>query len=340
MPLHERDSVKVAVVQAASVFFDKAASTAKAVALIQETAANGANMILFPESFISGYPRGFTFGTFVGGRTLAGRKDWARHWQSAVSVGDEATQAIAEAARANKVYVFMGITERDDFGNHGTLYNSMLYFGPDGELLGNHRKLKPTASERLLWGEGDGSTLTAVDTPYGKVGGLICWENYMPLARMTMYLKGVHIYLAPTADSRESWQATIRHIACEGRCFVLGCNQYFHRDMYPQDLECYAELQSQPEEMCPGGSAIIDPFGEYAAEPLFGKEGVLYATLDLNQIDYGHYDFDVVGHYNRSDVFQLSVNETPRVPVVFRSDAETEKPLANHEATPKPLDPQ
>jgi nitrilase len=186
-----------------------------------------------------------------------------------------------------------------------------LYFGPDGKLLGKHRKLKPTAAERLIWGEGDGSTLTVLDTPLGRVGGLVCWENYMPLARMAMYTKGVELYLAPTADARDTWQATLRHIACEGRCFVLGCNQFVTRAMYPPDLEGIEDLDGQPEVMCRGGSAIISPLGEVLAGPLYDQEGMLLAELDLAEVIRSKFDFDVVGHYARPDVFQLTINESP-----------------------------
>ncbi|EFZ1984537.1 nitrilase, partial [Shigella flexneri] len=162
---------------------------------------------------------------------------------------------------------------------------------------------------RLIWGEGDGSTLPVFDTPYGKIGALICWENYMPLARADMYAKGVQIYIAPTADSRDVWQSTIRHIAVEGRCFVLSCNQYVTKDMYPTDLACYDDLSSSPDEMSPGGSAIVGPLGDYIKEPVFGKEEMLITDLDLSDIAYSQFDFDVVGHYSRPDIFQLVVNE-------------------------------
>jgi len=185
----------------------------------------------------------------------------------------------------------------------------------DGRLLGKHRKLKPTAGERLIWGEGDGSTLTVVPTEFGRVGGLICWENYMPLARMAMYAKGVEIYLAPTADARESWQATLRHIACEGRCFVLGCNQFVTKGMYPAGLPGVEDLQGQPEVLCRGGSAIVSPLGEVLAGPLWDKEDLLVADLDLAEVARGKFDFDVVGHYARPDVFQLTVNEEAKPPV-------------------------
>ncbi len=187
---------------------------------------------------------------------------------------------------------------------------------PDGRLLGKHRKLKPTAAERLVWGEGDGSTLTVIETEYGKLGGLICWENYMPLARMALYAKGVEIYLAPTADSRDTWQATLRHIACEGRCFVLGCNQYVTKAMYPADLPGIEDLADQPDVMCRGGSAIVSPLGEVIAGPLFNGEGILYAELDLADVVRAKFDFDVVGHYARPDVFQLRSTNTRRQPSI------------------------
>jgi nitrilase len=206
------------------------------------------------------------------------------------------------------------VIERDAEFSRGTLYCTLLYFGPDGRLLGKHRKLKPTAAERLVWGEGDGSTLTVLDTGLGKIGGLICWENYMPLARMAMYAKGVELYLAPTADARDSWQATLRHIACEGRCFVLGCNQFVTKAMYPADLPGLEDLAQQPEVMCRGGSAIISPLGDVLAGPLYDQEGILVADLDLAEVARAKFDLDVVGHYARPDVFQLVVNERPALP--------------------------
>lgn len=313
------DKISVAVAQVASVFADKEACIAKAAQVIIEAGAQGADLILLPEAMIPGYPRGFTYGAYIGNRTSAGREDFARFWKASLTVNDAETRPLREAAQAAGAYVVIGISERSESGNGGTLFNSLLYIGPNGDILGVHRKLMPTGSERLIWGSGDGSTLTAVATPFGTIGGLICWENYMPLARMAMYAKGLSIYLAPTADQRESWQATLRHIACEGRCFVLGCNQYFRKSMYPRDLALYDELADLPEELCRGGSAIIDPFGEYLCQPLYGAEGLLYAELDLNLIRQGHLDFDVVGHYNRPDVFKLSVNERPNPPASFEA---------------------
>lgn len=305
-------SVRAAVIQAGAVVMDREATTAKAVKLIKEAGARGARLILLPEAFIPAYPRGLALGSKIGSRSPQGREDWLRYWQNSVAVPGETTSALAAAAREAAAYVCAGIVERDTEHGGGTLYCTILYFGPDGAYLGKHRKLKPTASERLIWGEGDGSTLTVVDTPFGRVGGLICWENYMPLARAAMYLKGVHIYLAPTADQRERWQASMRHIALEGRCFVLTCNQYLTKSMYPADLACYDELASEPETLSRGGSAIIDPYGEYLAGPVWDREDILTADLDLKAVPASRFDFDVVGHYARPDVFRLLVDETKK----------------------------
>ena len=301
--------VHVAVVQTAPILFNREATVEKACRLIAEAAAQGAQLILFPEAFVPAYPRGLSFGTVVGGRSPAGRRTWARYWTNAVDVPGPVTKALGAAARQAGAYLALGVIERDAQSSRGTLYCTLLYFGPDGRLLGKHRKLKPTAAERLIWGEGDGSTLTVLETEIGRIGGLICWENYMPLARMAMYSKGVELYLAPTADARDTWQATLRHIACEGRCFVLGCNQFVTKDMYPDDLEGLDELADQPDVMCRGGSAIISPLGDVLAGPLYDQEGTLLADLDMAEITRGKFDFDVVGHYARPDVFQLIVDE-------------------------------
>jgi nitrilase len=235
-----------------------------------------------------------------------------------VDVPGPATEALGAAAREAGAYLVVGVVERDSQFSRGTLYCSLLYFGPQGQILAKHRKLKPTAAERLIWGEGDGSTLTVLDTQAGKIGGLICWENYMPLARMALYGKGVELYLAPTADARDSWQATLRHIACEGRCFVLGCNQFVTKSMYPADLDGLEGLADAPEILCRGGSAIVSPLGEYVNGPLYDEEGMLIADLDLTEVAQGKFDLDVVGHYARPDVFQLVVNERPAPPLVRR----------------------
>jgi len=303
--------IKVAVVQAASQLCDRAGCVEKTCRLIDQASRQGARLALFPEAFIPGYPRGFAFGTVVGSRSESGKKTWERYWRNSVEIPSETTNKIGEAARKAQVYVAVGLVERDRESSQGTLYCTLAYFGPDGEMLGKHRKLKPTASERLIWGEGDGSTMPVIDTGAARIGGLICWENYMPLARMVMYQKGVEVYLAPTADQREGWQATLIHIALEGRCFVLGCNQFMTKSMYPTDLVEAENLSSLPEILCRGGSAIISPSGEYLAGPSFNKEEILLADLDLTEVVRGKFDLDITGHYARPDVFQLTVNERP-----------------------------
>jgi nitrilase len=312
--------VRVAVVQAAPAFFDTPTAVERVVARTAEAAAGGAELVVLPEAYVGGYPWGLAFGTAVGGRSDAGRRTWERYWASAITVPGPETARLGEAAHTHGVYLAVGVVERDAIHSGGTLFCTLLYFGPDGRLLGKHRKLKPTAAERLVWGEGDGSTLPVLDTPLGRIGGLICWENYMPLARMAMYGKGVELYLAPTADARPRWQATLQHIALEGRCFVLGCNQYVTRDMYPADLEIARELEAWPEVLCRGGSAVYGPLGETLAEPLWDAEGVLWADLDPGALARAHFDFDVTGHYARPDVFRLEVDERPRPPVSYRRE--------------------
>ncbi len=314
----ELQRFKVAVVQDSPVLFNREATIEKTYRLILEAAEKDVKLILFPEAFIPAYPRGLSFGAVVGSRSPAGRLTWQRYWENAVDVPGPAVEIIGEAVREAGVYLAIGVIERDTQFSQGTLYCTLLYFGPDGKLLGKHRKLKPTGSERLIWGEGDGSTLTVLETELGKIGGLICWENYMPLARMAMYSKGVEIYLAPTADARDTWHSTLRHIACEGRCFVLGCNQFVTKEMYPDDLEGLDELDEHPDVICRGGSAIVSPFGEVLAGPLYDKEGILFADIDLAEVARGKFDFDVVGHYARPDVFQLVVNKSPLQPVVTK----------------------
>ncbi|WP_019424612.1 carbon-nitrogen hydrolase family protein [Paenibacillus sp. OSY-SE] len=301
--------IKVAAVQSAPILFDKQTAMDKIDNMTREAAGQEANLIVFPEAFVPGYPRGLSFGTRVGSRNADGRRDWERYWASAIDIPGPETETFGELAKELGVYLVIGVVERDQQFSTGTLYNSMVYIGPDGNLLGKHRKLVPTGSERLLWGQGDGSTLTVIDTPFGRIGGLICWENYMPLARMAMYAQGIDIYLAPTADARDTWQATIRHIACEGRSFVISCNQFATKASYPADLACYEDIKEDADILSRGGSAIVGPLGEYVVEPLYNQEGILVATLDLSQVTQSRYDFDVAGHYSRPDVFQLIVND-------------------------------
>jgi nitrilase len=303
--------VRAAVVQAAAVAFDREATLEKAEGLVAEAAGRGARLVVFPEAFVSGYPRGITFGTVVGQRTEEGRDHFRRYWESAVDVRGPATDRLGAMAREHGIHLVMGIIERDG----GTLYCTILFFDPAGELMGKHRKLMPTAAERLVWGYGDGSTMPVFDTPHGRLGAVICWENYMPMMRMAMYAKGIQLYCAPTADARDSWIQTVSHIAVEGRCFVMSCNQFARRSDYPADIP--NALAEKPEEVLSrGGSCIVDPFGRMLAGPDYEGEVILTAELDLDQVARAKFDFDVAGHYARPDVFQLHVDERPKPPVV------------------------
>lgn len=301
--------VRVAAAQPRGFPFDSRAAVERLCEMTAAAAAEGAELIVFPEAFIGGYPWGLAFGTAVGGRRPPGRRTFGRYYDAAITVPGPETERIGRAVAEAGVYLAVGVIEKGAVRSPGTLFCTLVYFAPDGAVAGIHRKLKPTAAERLIWGEGDGSTMPVLDTPLGKVGGLICWENYMPLARMAMYGKGVEIYLAPTADSRDRWQATLRHIALEGRCFVIGCNQFVTRNNYPSDIEILEELESWPEVLSRGGSSIYGPMGDLLAGPLIGEAGILYADLDVGDIARGKFDFDVIGHYARPDVFRLSVND-------------------------------
>lgn len=311
---------RVAVAQATPVLFDAPATAARAAELVREAAAAGARLVLLPEAFVPAYPRGLDFGTTVGARSAAGRDAYRRLWDAAIEVPGPVADELAAAARACGAYVAAGVVERAPRA-HGTLFCALLVFDPAGRLVLHHRKLRPTGAERLMWGEGDGSTLAVLDTPFGRVGGLICWENYMPLARAALYAQGVELYLAPTADARDSWQATLAHIACEGRCFVLGCNQFVRRSDYPAEWLAEPGVAALPEVACRGGSAVYGPLGVPLAGPLYDRAGLLVADLDLDEVRRARFDFDPTGHYARPDVFELRVNRTPRRAVAFGTDS-------------------
>src|SRR4051812_33516814 len=301
---------RAAVVQAASVAFDRDRTLQKLERLAGEATRQGAQLAVFPEAFVSGYPKGMDFGAVVGRRTREGRDQFRRYFESAVAVPGPDVDRIGKVAREHRLDLVIGVIEREG----GTLYCTALFFADDGALRGKHRKLMPTAAERLVWGFGDGSTLPVFDTRLGRIGAVICWENYMPMLRMAMYSKGVQLYCAPTADDRETWLPTMRHVALEGRCFVLTACQVLRRSDMPADIP--NALGEDPKTvLMRGGSCIIDPMGKVLAGPTFEEEAILCAELDLDEIARGKYDLDVTGHYARPDVFRLSVDERPLKPV-------------------------
>ncbi|GAB3641679.1 carbon-nitrogen hydrolase family protein [Spirosoma arcticum] len=302
--LSVRPLVRVALVQSAPVAFDLAQTLDKLQALTTDAARQGAQLVLFPEAFVSGYPRGLDFGAVIGSRTAEGREWYRRYWASAIELPGPDADRIGTMARDAGTYLVVGVIEREG----GSLYCSVAFFGPDGAYLGKHRKLMPTAAERVVWGQGDGTTLPVFDTPIGRVGAVICWENYMPLLRTAMYEQGIELYCAPTADHRDTWLFSMQHIALEGRCFVLSANQFARRTDYPDDYP--ASFGDMPDAIVSrGGSCVVGPLGQVLAGPVYDRETILLADLDLNDIIRSKLDFDVTGHYARPDVFRLVVTK-------------------------------
>ncbi|XP_057807151.1 bifunctional nitrilase/nitrile hydratase NIT4A-like [Salvia miltiorrhiza] len=312
-------TVRATVVQAATVFYDTPATLDKAERLLAEAASYGSQLVVFPEAFIGGYPRGSTFGVSIGNRTAKGKEEFRRYHAAAIDVPGPEVERLAAMAAKYKVHLVMGAIERDGY----TLYCTVLFFDPQGHFLGKHRKVMPTALERIIWGFGDGSTIPVFDTPIGKIGAAICWENRMPLLRTAMYAKGVEIYCAPTADSRDVWQASMTHIALEGGCFVLSANQFCRRKDYPPPPDYVfsgAEEELMPESVvCAGGSVIISPSGTVLAGPNYEGEALISADLDLGEVVQAKFDFDVVGHYARPEILSLVVKDHPMTPVSFTS---------------------
>ncbi len=302
----------VAAVQATPVFLDGEATVAKACRLVAEAAAAGARLVAFPEAFVAGYPY-WLWGDRPGVVPSLEQKAFAALWRAAVDVPGPATERLGEAARAAGAHVVIGVNERESAYGRGTLYNTLLTFGADGRLLSRHRKLVPTYKERTVWGAGDGSTLAVQATPLGRLGGLICWENYMPLARYHQYAQGMQVHMAATVDDSPSWQHLVRTIAAEGRVYVVSVCQRFARSQFP-DEPFLGGFAPEADVLSGGGSLIVAPGGEVLAGPLDGEEGILTAEIDLGRVVEEKHSLDVAGHYTRPDVFRLTVDEAPALP--------------------------
>jgi nitrilase len=290
--------LKVAVAQVGSVLFDTASTLQRVERLCEEAASGGMRLIVFPEALLGGYPKGLDFGTVVGSRSDAGREMFSRYFKGAVACPGAETKMLAEWARRLGLHIVIGVVERAG----GTLYCSSLLFSPEGGLVAKHRKLMPTGSERLIWGMGDGSTMQVVETEIGRIGMAICWENYIPLYRQHLYEQGVQLWCAPTVDAREMWQTSMRHIAYEGRCFVLSACQHLTKEDWPVDLR-------ETGGVIEGRSLIVSPQGGVVAGPMEAT-GLLVAEIDMDEIARGKFDLDVAGHYNRPDVFGFGVRQS------------------------------
>ena len=298
--------LRVALVQATPVMFNKDATIDKVCAQIREAGQNGAELIVFPESLIPCYSYGLTYGFTVGSRRADGRQDWKHYYDnSLLSDGPEMQRLVAKAAERN-VYLSMGYSERDAVT--GTLYNSNMMIAPDGRAM-NHRKLKPTGSERVVWGDAERDYFPVMDTPWGPMANLICWESYMPLARVALYQKGISLYISPNTNDNPEWQNTIRHIAIEGHCYFVNADLIFRRSDYPATASGQAEIAALPDIACRGGSCVIDPFGHDASDTVWDEEAIIYANLDMQKVPASRMELDCVGHYARPDVLDLHVKE-------------------------------
>ena len=317
-----KDPFGVAVVQAGSLLFDTPATLEKFCDLARDAAAGGAKLIVFPEAFIGGYPKGSHFGAPVGSRSAEGRDLYRRYFDSAIDVPGPEILRIARLAGDLGADIVVGCIERAAATEGGgTLYCSALVFSADGRFIGKRRKLMPTAAERLIWGFGDGSTLDAFDCSSGRVGAVICWENYMPMLRMSQYAQGVQFYCAPTVDDRESWAGTMRTVALEGRAFVLSACQFMRRADAPADFHP-VQGDAPSTVLINGGSVIVSPLGDILAGPHFGEEKILHATLDPADIARGKMDFDVAGHYARADIFCLRIDNSARKAAEFNREGD------------------
>ena len=302
-----RKKLKVGVVQLEPALFDAAGSLERLLRFADEAALGGAELVVFPELAIPGYPYGLSFGFTVGRRDESRRPDWARYAASSITVPGPETEALCKKAAERHIWLSAGISERDAVT--GTLYNSNLIITPEGRLHSCHRKLKPTGAERVVWGDADRAYFPVAETPWGNMGALICWESYMPLARAALYQKGVTLYISPNTNDNPEWQDTARHIALEGSCYFINCDMIITRAGYPADLRSRDEVERLPELVCRGGSCVIGPDGHYVAGPLWDREGIVYAELDMDAVAASRMEFDPCGHYSRPDVLRLVIDD-------------------------------
>ena len=310
---------RIAVIQRPPVLLDRAATLDRAVSALREAANGGTQLIVFPEAFVPGYPA-WMWRLRPGGDMALTERLHSLLRANAVSLASEDLAPLCQAAKQCGVSVVCGIDERDADFSRDTLYNTVVVIGPDGALLNRHRKIMPTNPERMVWGFGDASGLKVIETSCGRVGTLICWESYMPLARCALYAQGVEIYIAPTYDSGERWVATAQHIAREGGCWVVGSGCAFQARDIPDSMPGKAELFGNPDEWVnPGDSVIVAPGGRITAGPMHEELGILYANIDLDGVGTARRSLDVGGHYSRPDLFQLQVNRKPLRPVEFTS---------------------
>ncbi len=301
----------VAALQIGSSQKGKAETLANILTFEEEIKRSGAKLVVMPEALLGGYPKGKTFGTYLGYRLPEGRDEFAQYYQNAIDVPGVETDELALLSQRTGANIVIGVIER----SQTSLYCSALFFTPENGLVAKHRKLMPTATERLIWGQGDGSTLPVINTEAGKIGAAICWENYMPLLRMAMYSKGVDIWCAPTVDTREIWRTSMQHIAYEGRCFLISACQV---QPSPKELGIEVPQWDTDLPLMHGNSVIVNPMGEIIAGPLKDKVGLISAEIDLDEIVKARYDFDVSGHYSRPDVFSLVVDEREKKNVEFK----------------------
>lgn len=311
---------KIAIIQHAPVVLDRAATLERAAGAVAEAAAGGARLVVFPEAFVAAYPA-WLWRLRPGADMGLTEQLHARLRDNAVDLSTDQLAPLQQAAREHRVTVVCGLNERDAGFSRDTLYNTVVTIGPDGTLLNRHRKMMPTNPERMAWGFGDASGLKAVDTPCGRVGALLCWENYMPLARCAMYAQGVQLYVAPTYDSGERWVATMQHIAREGGCWVIGAGCALRGRDLAAAMPALARLYEDADEWVNAGdSVVVAPGGKIVAGPLHEAQAVLFADVDLDRIGAAHRSLDVVGHYARPDLFRLHVNSAPAQPVIFERE--------------------